>query len=151
MAAEGKQLESLVGLATQIGDVIPEPFVHQVESQLSTGAELVQKLVCTLNSSKIPNPEHPRMRRVIVKIVITILRSCHHTVEKLMEEGMMEGLMEALTKIDRTPSKVENYRVFYGNKGVVLENEEPMTTLVARAKALVRRTTQTAGTPRNGR
>ena len=86
------------------------------------------------------------MRRVIVKILISILESCCRTVEKLTEEGMMERLLESLTKIERSPSRVEEYRVFYGNIGVVLEDEEPMSTLVARAKALVvRRTTQTAG------
>ncbi|CAL4975258.1 unnamed protein product [Urochloa decumbens] len=137
-AAEGKQLESLAGLASEVGDVIREAFVHALESQTNSGAELVQKLVSTLNSNKTPNPEYPRMRRVIVKIVITILESCHRTVEKMVEEGVMEGLTEALIKIERTPSKVEKYRVFYGNIGVVLESGEPMPSLVARAKALIR-------------
>jgi hypothetical protein len=144
MAAEGKLLECLINLASEIGDVSREAFVRELESQTNSGAELVQKLLCTLNSKKIPNPEYPRMRRVIVKILISIVESCHHTVEKLMEEGIVEQIMESLTKIQRSPSRVEQYRVFYGNIGVVLEDGEPMSTLVARAKTLLfRRTTQT--------
>jgi len=145
LAAEGRQLESLINLASEIGDVTREAFVRELESHANTGGELVQKLVCTLNSKKIlPNPEYPRMRRVIVKILLSILESCHRTVEKLIEEGIVEQLMESLTKIQRSPSRVEEYRVFYGNIGVVLEDGEPMSTLVTRAKALlVRRTTQT--------
>ncbi|CAO2165559.1 unnamed protein product [Urochloa humidicola] len=144
-AAEGKQLESLISLASEIGEIIREVFVRELESQTNNGVGLVQKLVSTLNSSKTPNPEFPRMRRVIVKTVITILESCHRTIEKMVEEGMMEWLMGALAKIERTPSQVEKYRVFYGNIGVVLESGEPMPALVARAKALIRRATQTAG------
>ncbi|RLN24859.1 hypothetical protein C2845_PM07G15920 [Panicum miliaceum] len=141
MAAEGKQLESLLGLTSEVGDVIRETFVHELESQTNNGVELVQKLVNTLNSSKKPNPEYPRMRRVIVRIMIIIMESCHRTVAKMMEEGTMEGLMEALIKMERTPSKLEKYRVFYGNIGVILESGIPMSDLVARAKALIRRTT----------
>jgi predicted transcriptional regulator len=149
MAAEGKQLESLINLASEIGDVTREAFVRELESHANTGGELVQKLVCTLNSKKIlPNPEYPRMRRVILKIMISILESCRRTVEMLMEEGMMEKLMDSLTKIGRSPSRVEEYKVFYGNIGVVLEDGEPMSTLLARAKVLlVQHTTQTAGAP----
>jgi hypothetical protein len=77
------------------------------------------------------------MRRVKVRIVITIMESCHRTVEKMMEEGMME----ALIKMERTPSKLEKYRVFYGNIGVILKSGIPMSDLVAIAKALIRRTT----------
>jgi len=144
MVAEGKLLESLINLASAIGDVICEAFARELESQTNSGTKLVQKLLCTLNLKKIPNPQHPRMRRVIVKILISILESCHRTIEKLMEEGMVEQLIESLTKIQRSPSRVEEYKVFYGNIGVVLEDGEPMSILVARAKALlVCRTTQT--------
>jgi hypothetical protein len=135
-AAEGKQLESLIGLASEISGIITEDFVRAVESQTNNGAALAQKLVSTLNSNRKPNPEYPRMRRVIVKMAITILESCRHTVEKMMEEGVMEGLKEALIKIERSPSKVEEYMVFYGNIGVVPESGEPVSALVARAKAL---------------
>lgn len=151
MAAEGKQLECLINLAAAIGHVTREAFARVLDSPTTTtaasGAELVEKqLLCTLDSKKIPDPEYPRMRRVIVMIIISILESCRRTVEKLMEEGMKERLIESLTKIERTPSRVEEYRVFYGNIGVVLEDGEPMPTLVARAKALlVERTTQTPG------
>jgi hypothetical protein len=54
---------------------------------------------------------------------------------------MEEGMMEALIKMERTPSKLEKYRVFYGNIGVILKSGIPMSDLVAIAKALIRRTT----------
>ncbi|CAO2037370.1 unnamed protein product [Urochloa humidicola] len=136
-AVEGKKLESLIGLASEISDVIREAFVQELESQTNNGAGFVQKLVSTLNSSMEPNPEYLRMRRVIVKTVITILESCHCTVERMMKEGVMDGLMEALTKIERTPSKVEKYRVFYGGIGVVLESGSSLSAQVAKAKGLI--------------
>ncbi|WVZ69684.1 hypothetical protein U9M48_018432 [Paspalum notatum var. saurae] len=57
MTAEGKQLQSLISLASEIGDLIREEFVGELESQTNSGAELVQKLICALNSNKIPKDE----------------------------------------------------------------------------------------------
>ncbi|CAL5023688.1 unnamed protein product [Urochloa decumbens] len=130
-AAEGKHLESVIGLASEIGDTIREGFVQELESQTNNGVGLIQKLVSTLNSCKEPNPEYPRLRSVIVKTLITILESCHRTVEKMVEEGVMDELMEA------TPSKVEKYRVFYGGIGVVLESGSSLSAQAAKAKVLI--------------
>ena len=87
----------------------------------------------TLNSNRKPNPEYPRMRRVIVEMVISIVKSCPRYATIFRDKGMME----ALSKVERTPSKVEKYRVFYGNVGVVPESGSPLAALVATAKGLL--------------
>ncbi|WVZ92158.1 hypothetical protein U9M48_038245 [Paspalum notatum var. saurae] len=117
-----------------------EPYVLGLQLQ-TNGSGLVQKLVGILNSNRKPNPEYPRMRRVIVELVISIVKFCPRYVTIFREEGMME----ALTKVERTPSKVENYRVFYGNIGVVLEGGSSLTALVATAKKLIHSATLTLG------
>ncbi|KAG0524478.1 hypothetical protein BDA96_07G214900 [Sorghum bicolor] len=130
---EGKHLEVLIGIISQICDMIPEPSIHD-QLQLQTNkSELVQKLVGALNSNRKPSPEYPRMRRVIVEMTISIVKLCPRYAT-ILREGRM---MEALTKIEMTPSKVENYRVFYGNIGVVLESGPSLTALVATAKRLI--------------
>ena len=100
-SAGGKQLEPLIGLVSQIGDVIPEPFARELQHQLQTNGSsgLVQKLVGTLNSNRKPNPEYPRMRRVIVEMVISIVKSCPRYATIFRDKGMME----ALSKVERTP------------------------------------------------
>lgn len=133
MSEEGKHLEVLIGLVSQICDMVPEPSIHD-QLQLQTNkSELVQKLVGALNSNRKPNPEYPRMRRVIVEMVISIVKLCPRYAT-ILREGRM---MEALTKIEMTPSKVEKYRVFYGNIGIVLESGPSLTALVATAKRLI--------------
>lgn len=138
MTAEGKELESLISLASQIGDVIPECFAHELESN-TNGTGLVQKLVYTLNSNKKPCPKYPRMRRAIIQITISFVESC----PRYATTFAVEGMAEALSKVDRTPSKVEKYRAFLGNTGVVLESGLPLTILVAKAKGLIDSATAT--------
>lgn len=134
MSAGGKHLEVLIGVVSQICDMIPELFIIHDQLQLQANrSELVQKLVVTLNSNRKPNPAYPRMRRVIVDMVISIVKCCPSYATVLREGGMME----ALTKLEMTPSKVEMYMVFYGNIGVVLESGPPLTALVATAKGLI--------------
>ena len=54
-SAGGKQLEPLIGLVSQIGDVIPEPFARELQQLQTNGSSgLVQKLVGTLNSNSRP-------------------------------------------------------------------------------------------------
>ncbi|KAJ1269192.1 hypothetical protein BS78_07G191600 [Paspalum vaginatum] len=142
MSAEGKQLEALTGLLSKICDVIWDRGPSVLELQLQTnGSGLVQKLVGTLNSNRKPNPEYPRMRRVIVELVISTAKLCPHYTT-IFREG---GMMEALTKLERTPSKVEKYRVFYGNVGVVLESGSSLTALVTTAKELIHSAVPTSG------
>jgi len=131
---EGKKLEALISLASQICKVFPQCFAQELESGL---ADIVQKLVATLNSSKKPSLEYPRMRRVIIEMTICILESCPHYATVFREKGMLA----ALFVVERTPSKVEKYRLFSGHVGVVPESGLPLLTLVARAKELVASTT----------
>ncbi|CAD6264752.1 unnamed protein product [Miscanthus lutarioriparius] len=133
MSAEGKHLEVLIGLVSQICDMIPESFIHDQIQLRTNRSELVQKLVGTLNSNRKPNPEYPRMRRVIVEMVISIVKFCPRYATILREGGMME----ALSKVEMTPSKVEKHRVFFGNIGVILESGPSLTALVATAKGLI--------------
>ncbi|WVZ69660.1 hypothetical protein U9M48_018415 [Paspalum notatum var. saurae] len=132
MAVEGKQLETLMGLVSQISNIIPECVIHCLESQLGVSA-FVQKMVSALHASKKPSPEYPRMRRVILELTISIIEShpCYTTI------FIEKGLMEALTKIESNPSKVEKYRIFLGNAGVVLESGLSLLFIVARAKILI--------------
>lgn len=132
-SASGKQLESLIGLASQVYGVIPGAFGRELDSHTSHAAVLVQKLVGTLNSNKKPSPDFPRMRRVIMETAISIVKSCPHYASIFKEEGMVE----ALTTVERTPSKVEKYRVFYGNIGVVPERGTSLPVLVAKVKGLI--------------
>ncbi|WVZ69671.1 hypothetical protein U9M48_018423 [Paspalum notatum var. saurae] len=133
MAAEGKQLEALIGLTSQIRYVLPsEGFVQGLESHTNL-AGLVKKLVDTLNSNRKPSAEFPKMRRVIVKMVISIVES--HPPYANIFRG--QEMMEALSKVEKTPSKVERYRVFLGNEGLVVETGEPLSDLARRAKRLL--------------
>jgi len=110
---QGKKLEALISLASQICKVFPQCFAQELESQCNGLADIVQKLVVTLNSSKKPSLEHPRMRRVIVEMTICILESCPRYATIFREKGMMA----ALSMVERTPSKVEKYRLFSGHVG----------------------------------
>ncbi|CAO2184295.1 unnamed protein product [Urochloa humidicola] len=141
MSAGGKQLEPLIGLVSEISNVIPEAFVNELQLQ-TNGSDLVQKLVAALNSNRKPNPEYPRLRRVVVEMVISIVKLCPRYAT-LFREG---GMLEALNKVERTTSKVEEYRVFYGNVGVVLESGAPLAALAATAKGLVHSAVPTLGT-----
>jgi len=107
---EGKKLEALISLASQICKVFPQCFAQELESGL---ADIIQKLVATLNSSKKPSLEYPRMRRVIIEMTICILESCPHYATVFREKGMLA----ALFMVERTPSKVEKYRLFSGHVG----------------------------------
>jgi hypothetical protein len=131
MTAEGKELETLISLTSQIGDIVPECFAHELESN-TNGKGLVQKLVYTLNNKK-PCPKYPRMRSAIIQITVSFVESCPRYATIFAAAGMTE----ALFKVDRTPSKVEKYRVFLGNTGVVLDSSLPLPVLVARAKGLI--------------
>ncbi|CAL5004168.1 unnamed protein product [Urochloa decumbens] len=142
MAADGKQLVALIGLASQIYYVLPpQPFVQGLESH-NIGAPFVRKLVHTLNSNRKPSHEYPRMRRTIVEMVISVLRRYPGYAIIFKREGMID----ALSKVETTPSKVENYRVFLGNEGVVLEPGLPprdLRDLAATAKDLIHPATPT--------
>ena len=139
ISTQGKQLEILISLASQICNVIPElPDVFGMQSQVDV-TSFVHKMMCTLHENMLPSPEYPRMRRVIIEMAISILELYPRYATIFRENGMMD----ALSKVESTtPSKVEKYQVFFGNVGVILESGVPLPVLVVKAKGLIGSTTQ---------
>ncbi|CAO2208064.1 unnamed protein product [Urochloa humidicola] len=133
MKAGGKELEVLIGLASQLPNVIPICFAKYMES--FRGADLfIQKLVDELYANKRPNSVCPRMRRVIVELTISILEACPHYAIMFKEQGMME----ALNNVEENPSRVEKCIIFIGDEGTVWDRSiDDLSTLVARAKKII--------------
>ncbi|KAM3383788.1 hypothetical protein ACQJBY_008445 [Aegilops geniculata] len=133
MDAEGTELEVLVGLSSQICNVIPGDFARELEhGQIKE--RFIKRLVDALNSNMIPTAHCPGIRRVIVEHTICMME-CNPEYAGCFKECWM---MEALLMVERTPSRAENYRFFSGDAGL-MEHSIPLSTLVARAKELMDR------------
>ena len=136
---EGKQLEAALCVASQIGYVIPEYFAQVLESCTDAAAtELVEKLVDTL-SNREPSLECPRIRRVLVEVVISIVDLSPGYIEIFREKGA-KGALDMV----KGPSRLEKYRVFLDGEGVVAESL-PMRDLVDKAKRLIYQAAPTRG------
>jgi hypothetical protein len=121
---EDKQLEAALCVGSQIGYVTSGCFARMLESYTDAAAAgLVEKLVSTLKSNRKPCPEYPRMRRVLIEVIISF-----------REKG--GGGEDALDMVKGTPSRLEKYRVFLDGEGVVAEST-PMRDLVDKAKKLI--------------
>jgi hypothetical protein len=140
---EGEQLEAALCVASQIGYVIPEYFAQMLESyDDAEAATLVEKLVDTLKSNREPDLEYPRIRRVLVEVVIKIV-DLYPRYRIILRE---KGAKDALDMVKGTPSNLEKYRVLLdGGEGVVMESV-PMRDLVDEAKRLIHQATPTPGT-----
>jgi len=137
---EGKQLEAALCFASQVGYVIPEYFTQVLESCTDAAAtELVEKLVDTL-SNREPSLECPRIRRVLVEVVISIVDLSPGYIEIFREKGAKD----ALDMVKGTPSGLEKYMVFRDGEGVVAESL-PMRDLVDKAKRLIYQAAPTRG------
>ena len=101
MKAKGKELEVLIGLASQLPNVIPIWFAQYMET-FKCADMFIQKLVDELNANKRPNLAFLRMRRVIVGLVISTFKACPHYAIMFREKGMMEALNNV-----KNPSMVE--------------------------------------------
>jgi hypothetical protein len=122
------ELEVLIGLSSQICHVVPEDFARELEHD-QMKERFVKKLVEALNANVKPTVHCPRIRRVIVEQVIYMMENnCSYA--NCFNECQM---MEALTVVEETPSKVEKYRLFMGDAGL-MEYSMPLSNLVARAK-----------------
>ncbi|CAL5008586.1 unnamed protein product [Urochloa decumbens] len=140
-ADEGKQLEAALCVASQIGHVIPEYFAQMLESETdATAAELVKKLVDTLKSNREPCLEYPRLKRVLVEVVIAIVDLCPRYTNIFREKGVKD----ALDIVKGTPSRFEKYRVFLDGEGLVAESIT-MRDLVDKAKRLIHGAAPTPG------
>ncbi|CAL4996680.1 unnamed protein product [Urochloa decumbens] len=133
---DGKELEAALCVASQISDVIPEYFAKTLDTDTDAeaAAELVQKLVDTLKSNREPRLEYPRIRRVLIEMIISILNSCLRT--RYKEIFREKGAKEALDMVKGTPSRLEKYRVFLDGEGVVMEDLH-MRDRVDKAKGLI--------------
>ncbi|XP_024312708.1 uncharacterized protein LOC100835278 [Brachypodium distachyon] len=128
MDAEGAELEVLVGLSSQICNVIPEDFTRELEhGQIKE--RFMERLVNALNSNKIPSAHCPGIRRARVEHVIYMMK-CDPSYAVCFRKCCM--------MVQRTHSRAENYRTFSGDAGL-MEHSIPLSTLVARAKELMSR------------
>ncbi|VAH27267.1 unnamed protein product [Triticum turgidum subsp. durum] len=131
MDAEGTELEVLIGLSSQICNVIPEDFARELEHvQIKEG--FIKRLVNALNSNMIPTAHCPGIRRMIVEHAIHMMEF-NPAYASYFNNCQM---MEALLMVERTPSRAENYRLFLGDAGL-MKHSIPLSALVARAKELM--------------
>uniref|UniRef100_A0ACD5YXP5 Uncharacterized protein n=1 Tax=Avena sativa TaxID=4498 RepID=A0ACD5YXP5_AVESA len=133
MDAEGRELEILVGLSSQICEVIPEEFMRELEhGQIKE--RFIKRLVNALNSNMIPDVHCPGIRRVIVEHAISMIE-CNPSCTSCFNKYWM---VEALLMVEHTPTRVEKYRFFLGDAGL-MEHNIPLSALVSRAKQLMSR------------
>jgi hypothetical protein len=141
MTRKGKELEAALCVASQIGYVIPKYYTQVLESaDTYSAAALVGKLLHTLSSIREPCLEYPRIRRVLVEVVISIVDLCPRYINICREKRVMD----ALDMVKGTPSRLEKYRVCLGGQGVVAESL-PMRDLVDKAKRLIQQGNSNSG------
>ncbi|KAE8792137.1 hypothetical protein D1007_33291 [Hordeum vulgare] len=120
MNAEGKQMEALIGLASQICSIMLEKIASVLDSFPDDEA-FVDKVVGELNARKKLSPhEIPEIRRLLVQLTVSIVESCPRYALIFRDHGMMGALLI-----------VEQYM------GLVSEEQESLPAMVARAKLLV--------------
>jgi hypothetical protein len=125
---EAGELEVLISLSSQMCIIIPGDFAHELErGQMKE--RFVTKLVKALNENTKPTAHFPAIRRAIVEQVIYMmeLKTSHANYFSNCR------MIDALSMVERTASKVENYMLFFGNAGI-MEYSVPLSDLVAKAK-----------------
>ncbi|KAF2924239.1 uncharacterized protein [Oryza sativa Japonica Group] len=133
MDAEGAELEILIGLSSQICKLIPEEFSQQLEhGQIKR--RFIKRLVDTLNANMNPSSHCPGIRRVVLEQSIYMMEYNSHYANCFNEYQMMD----ALSIVELTPSRAENYMVFLGDTGF-MECNTPLSALADRAKELMGR------------
>lgn len=133
MDAEGAELEILIGLSSQICKLIPEEFSQELEhGQIKR--RFIKRLVDTLNANMNPTSQCPGIRRVVLEQSIYMMEYNSRCANCFNEYQMMD----ALSFVELTPSRAENYMVFLGDAGF-MECNTPLSALVDRAKELMGR------------
>ncbi|EEC66714.1 hypothetical protein OsI_33048 [Oryza sativa Indica Group] len=133
MDAEGAELEILIGLSSQICKLIPEEFSQKLEhGQIKR--RFIKRLVDTLNANMNPSSHCPGIRRVVLEQSIYMMEYNSHYANCFNEYQMMD----ALSIVELTPSRAENYMVFLGDTGF-MECNTPLSALADRAKELMGR------------
>jgi len=131
MDAEGAELEILIGLSSEICRVIPADFARELEHGYIKD-RFVKRLVDALNANMEPSAHYPGIRRVILQQAINMMEhdpcyaSCFSNCR----------MMEAVSMVEETASKAENYSIFLGDVGL-MEHREPLSSLVVRVKQLL--------------
>ncbi|XP_039837377.1 uncharacterized protein LOC120698004 isoform X2 [Panicum virgatum] len=142
MNAEGPELEILIGLSSEICKVIPEDFARELEHGYIKD-RFVKRLVDALNANMEPSAHYPGIRRVILHQAINMIEHdpCY---ARCFSNCRMA---EAVSTVEETASKAENYSIFLRDVGL-MEHREPLTSLVVRIKQLlaVRPTQQPSST-----
>ncbi|KAI5008473.1 hypothetical protein ZWY2020_009521 [Hordeum vulgare] len=129
--ADGSELEILIGLSSQICKVIPEDFTRELnDGQIKQ--RFAKRVVDTLKANMKPSAHCPGIRRVVLEQVIHLMEYNSRYADCF--NGL--GMTEALSMVEKTPSKAENYRLFLGDAGF-MEYDMPLSDLVARAKELM--------------
>ncbi|CAO2034838.1 unnamed protein product [Urochloa humidicola] len=129
--AEGEELEILIGLCSQICQLIPEDFARGLEDA-QIKEIFLKRLVDALNASTLHSGHCPGLRRAILEQVVTMTEHDPRYANCFNDCGMVE----ALPMVEKTISKAENYRILLGDAGL-MEFEEPLSSLVAKAKELL--------------
>uniref|UniRef100_A0A0E0QC34 BLE2 protein n=1 Tax=Oryza rufipogon TaxID=4529 RepID=A0A0E0QC34_ORYRU len=133
MDAEGAELEILIGLSSQICKFIPEEFSQELEhGQIKR--RFIKRLVDTLNANMNPSSQCPGIRRVVLEQSIYMMEYNSRCANCFNEYQMMD----ALSFVELTPSRAENYMVFLGDAGF-MECNISLSALVDRAKELMGR------------
>nr|CAB3446432.1 unnamed protein product [Digitaria exilis] len=144
MDAEGAELQILIGLGSQICEVIPEEFVRELEHGYIRD-RFVKRLVDALNANMEPSALYPGIRRVILEQVISMMEHDPRYASCLNNCRMTE----AMSMVEDTVSKVENYSIFLGDVGL-MEHREPLTCLIVRVKQLLAARSSTPPVQRSG-
>ncbi|XP_039820283.1 uncharacterized protein LOC120682434 [Panicum virgatum] len=129
--AEGAELEILIGLSSQISKAIPEEFARELE-HVEIEEAFMKRLVDVLDANMEPSGECPGIRRMILEQAINLMEYSSRYVN-CFNNGPM---INALSMVEETISKAENYNIILGDVGV-MEAGEPLSSLVARAKQLL--------------
>jgi hypothetical protein len=93
----------------------------------------VKRLVDVLKANMKPSIHCPGIKRVIIEQAIYLMTCCSSCYANIFNEYFM---MEALLMVEMTPSRVERYRMFLGNTGI-MEHKQSLTDLVATSKELL--------------
>ncbi|XP_025801791.1 uncharacterized protein LOC112881343 [Panicum hallii] len=128
---EGAELEVLIRLSAHICKVIPEYFARELENDHRKEI-FVKRLVDALRANMNPAVHCPGIRRVVIEQAIQLM-TCNSRYADVFNQYCM---VELLLMVERTPSRVERYRIFLGNTGF-MEHKEPLADLVAAAKELL--------------
>ncbi|TVU50534.1 hypothetical protein EJB05_01909, partial [Eragrostis curvula] len=131
MDAEEAELEILIGLSSQMCKVIPDDFTQQLQPDQNT-ERFVKRLVDVLNANMEPRAHCPGIRRMTLEQAINMMEYEPSYAIWFNKCSMME----ALSKVEETTSKTENYIIFWGDAGL-MEYSKPLSSIVVRAKQLL--------------